>query len=367
MSDSDFLIKYDEDNEENVLCRYTGNDAIVTIPEGVTTIRKYAFASDFESNETIEKIILSHTVLKVEEEAFAYCKNLKEIVFNEEVEDIDFSCWLGCDLIEEITIPPRIETVLSFKRPANLKKIVVGDNIQNIDEGTFDIYLEDIDDFGRHTSEILLANPVYKIIEGFMVNTKTMTTLYRTDKSEKDVRVPDGIKVIGSNTFDEGSFGLYDDELFSAEKVETITIPESVKRIKHDAFFSCDNLRSVKYEGKSANLEIAEDAFFDCKNFSTTKNLIECSDVKIYPKQKRITHLMLERFKIIHKKISSGCHPNTENLRQACRDELGLDDKLSIATISRDLEYLRNSMEAPIEYDRFNNGYFYSENYELKL
>ena len=79
MADKDFLIRYDEELEENILCRYVGKDKIITVPEGVTTIRKFAFASDFEPNETIEKIILSSSVLKVEEEAFAYCKNLKEI------------------------------------------------------------------------------------------------------------------------------------------------------------------------------------------------------------------------------------------------------------------------------------------------
>lgn len=367
MENRDFIIKYDEELEETILCRYAGNDKLVTIPEGVTTIRKYAFASDFESNETIEKIILSSTVLKVDEEAFAYCKNLKEIIFNDEVEDIDFSCWKGCDLIEEITIPPRIESVLAFERPAKLKAIHVNDNIKHISEGVFDVYCEDIDDFERHTSEILLANPVYEIIDGFMVNTKFMTTLYRTDKSKKNVRVPDGIKVIGSNTFEEMTFGLYDDELISAKKVETITLPGSVRRINYDAFNSCDNLRAVKYEGKSVDLDIDKNAFEDCKHFKIKETLIECSDVKISVKQKRVTHLMLERFRVIHRKINSGCYPNTEKLRQACRDELGLDNKLSIATISRDLEYLRNSMEAPIEYDRFHNGYFYSENFELKL
>ena len=130
MADKDFLIKYDEENEENILCRYMGNDTVVRIPEGVTTIRKYQFASDFESNETIEKIILSSSVLKVEEEAFAYCKNLKEIFFNEEIEDIDFSCWKGCDLIEEIKIPPGIESVIAFERPANLRTVYVNDNIK---------------------------------------------------------------------------------------------------------------------------------------------------------------------------------------------------------------------------------------------
>lgn len=369
MENKDFLIKYDSIMEETILCRYVGKEKIVQIPEGVTTIRKNAFANDFEPNETIEKIILSSSVLKVEEEAFAYCRKLKEIIFNEEVEDIDFSCLTGCDEMEEIFIPPRIEAIISFTKPwpAKLKKIHVNDNLKHVGESAFDIYRKDIDDFERHTSEVLSANPVYKIIGGFMVNTKFMSTLYRTDKSEKDVRVPDGIKEIGTNTFDEMAVGLHDDEIGVAQWVETVVLPKSVEKVNFSAFSFCRNLCSVKYEGESKDLEINEDAFIECKRYTEHEHLIECNDVKISSKQKRITHLMLERFRIIHRKIKSGSFPNTEDLRQICRDELGLNNKLSIATISRDIEYLRNSLEAPIEYDRYHNGYYYTEPFELKL
>lgn len=358
---------YDENSEENVLCRYIGKEKIVTVPEGVTTIRKFAFASDFEPNNTIEKIILSSTVLKVEKEAFAYCKSLKTIIFNEEVEDIIFSCFRGCDLIEEIIIPPRIESIIAFERPANLKKIYVNDNIKQINEGAFDIYLEDIDDFERHTSEILLENPVYKIIDGFMVNTKFMTTLYRIDKTKKTVYVPDGIITIGTDTFSEITFGIYDDEIESAQRVETVILPESVRHIEYNAFNYCENLRCIKYEGKHVNLDIDEYAFDNCENYTNNAVLIECADLKTNgnQKSKRITHFMLERFKIIHKAIQSGCYPNTKDLQSLCSEELG--DSFGIATISRDLEYLRNSMDAPIEFDRFQNGYFYSTDFELKL
>lgn len=367
MADKDFLIKYDEDMEENILCRYVGKNKIVKIPEGVMAIRKYAFASDFESNETIEKIILPSTVLRIEEEAFAYCTNLKKIVFNDEVEDISFSCIKGCDLIEELTIPPRVESVIVFPRPKNLKKIYVNDNIKHISEDAFDIYVEELNKYERHTNEVLLTNPVYKIIDGFMVNTKFMTTLYRTDKSKKKVRVPDGIKVIGSSTFDEMEYRFFEDDFKCAKRIESIILPKSVERINYFAFLSCEKLRSVKYEGKIADLDIDEDAFEDCKHYLEHNYLIECSDQQIYTKKKRITHLMLERFKIIHRAIRSGQYPNTEKLRQICRDELGVDNTLSIATISRDLEYLRNSMDAPIEYDRYRNGYYYTEEFELLL
>jgi len=103
------------------------------------------------------------------------------------------------------------------------------------------------------------------------------------------------------------------------------------------------------------------------ENLTDEGELDSYNDKIISASQKRVTHLMLERFRIIHNTIKSGTFPNTEKLRQACCDQLGLGDKLSIATVSRDLEFLRNSMSAPIMFDRKQNGYYYSQNFELKF
>lgn len=73
-------------------------------------------------------------------------------------------------------------------------------------------------------------------------------------------------------------------------------------------------------------------------------------------KQTKITYRMLERISYIHRKIKSGCFPNTK--------QLAYDLESGTATISRDIEYMRDRMFAPLEYDSFRKGYFYSENYE---
>lgn len=73
-------------------------------------------------------------------------------------------------------------------------------------------------------------------------------------------------------------------------------------------------------------------------------------------KQTKITYRMLERISYIHRKIKSGCFPNTK--------QLSYDLEAGTATISRDIEYMRDRMSAPIEYDFTRKGYFYAENYE---
>ena len=68
---------------------------------------------------------------------------------------------------------------------------------------------------------------------------------------------------------------------------------------------------------------------------------------------------MLERISHLHRKIKSGCYPNTKQL--AYELESGL------ATISRDLDYMRDRMYAPIEYDFTHKGYYYTEDFEPSM
>ena len=58
------------------------------------------------------------------------------------------------------------------------------------------------------------------------------------------------------------------------------------------------------------------------------------------------------RLQTIHHEIKDGRHPNASTLAAK------LD--VSTKTVQRDLDYLRDELEAPIEFDRVENGYFYS-------
>ena len=70
-------------------------------------------------------------------------------------------------------------------------------------------------------------------------------------------------------------------------------------------------------------------------------------------------HLMIERMSRIHSKIKTNCYPNTK--------QLAFDNDVSLSTISRDIEYLRDRFGAPIQYDASHRGYFYTQEYEMPL
>ena len=70
-------------------------------------------------------------------------------------------------------------------------------------------------------------------------------------------------------------------------------------------------------------------------------------DRKIIPKT------ALPRIYFIDREIASGKYPNTRTLAKAYES--------GTATISRDIEFMRNMMNAPIKYDFTQKGYYYTE------
>lgn len=70
-------------------------------------------------------------------------------------------------------------------------------------------------------------------------------------------------------------------------------------------------------------------------------------------------HLMLERLSKIHAKIKSGCFPNSQ--------QLAFDNEVSVSTISRDIDFLRDRFGAPIKYDASQHGYCYEEDFSMPL
>ena len=61
----------------------------------------------------------------------------------------------------------------------------------------------------------------------------------------------------------------------------------------------------------------------------------------------------LPRIYKIDAEIASGKHPNSDDLARLC--------ETSVSTISRDIEFLRDQLSAPIEYDALHRGYYYTK------
>ena len=73
----------------------------------------------------------------------------------------------------------------------------------------------------------------------------------------------------------------------------------------------------------------------------------------------------LARLYLIDQRIASGKYPNTNQLVKYLREPWG---KVSISTISRDIEFMKFRLNAPIEYDALHRGYYYTKsNYRIPM
>ena len=66
----------------------------------------------------------------------------------------------------------------------------------------------------------------------------------------------------------------------------------------------------------------------------------------------------LPRIYRIDAEIASGRYPNTRTLAEMFQNDWG---KVSISTIVRDIDFLRDTFRAPLEYDAFHRGYYYTD------
>lgn len=67
----------------------------------------------------------------------------------------------------------------------------------------------------------------------------------------------------------------------------------------------------------------------------------------------------LERLVFEHKIIKAGDYPNCTTMSEKL--------EVAVATVQRDIDFLRDRFMAPIEYDYFHKGFYYTESFELGM
>ena len=381
LDNPDFIIKEGiciEDEKEYILRRYKGQGGIVEIPEGVTKIEDNIFGDDIEPNNTVTKIIVPDTVKDIEIDAFSYCESLTELSLSKNIKTLYLDL-KGCTSIKKLVIPDSITEISCIVREKNLTDLSIGSNLVEVSDDAFRFYSdeEDVDqeddevlntyirEKRKDTINVLSQNPIYQIIDGFMVNTKTKTALFRVDFSNSEMRIPDIVETIGTHCITE-------DSLFCSNDVhiEKLIIPATVKRINVWAFENCNELQSVVYEGLTSDLKISDEAFDNCTFFRKDGRDIICKDTKEkkHP-DRRLTKTMLRRIQLVHTIIKSGKPLNAEGILSYCQQKLGYDEPgLTITTINRTLRILREDFGAIIDYNHKKHGYEYvPKDFELDL
>ena len=134
--DDEFVIAGD-----NVLVRYNGKDAEVTVPEKVRVVSAFydnmflkevtlpesvEEIGDFAFvNSAVEKVNTNEELKKVGKSAFDSCLNLEGISFGKNLEEIGSYAFSDCQVMKEFTVNKRVEKVGdgAFSRCINMEKL----------------------------------------------------------------------------------------------------------------------------------------------------------------------------------------------------------------------------------------------------
>ncbi len=205
-----------------------GEDWIIRrliVEDGVTSIGAHAFGStgiiwrDREGNflhysnqhQYLESVWIADSVTLIEENAFACCTSLKEVILPASLRKIGARAFCECERLTDLNIPNYVEEI-------------------------------DVDAFRGTPFHDRLRQQEGLVVLG--------NCAYLYQGTESTIVIPDGIKTVG--------YRLFRDCKFLAE----IRLPPSVKKIAYSAFYGCTALRAVEIP-KNVNI-IGDWAFSGC-------------------------------------------------------------------------------------------------------
>ena len=194
----------------------------IVIPEDVTEIDWCAF----HGCESLTEIVIPESVTKIGDDAFRRCLSLTEIVIPESVTEIGEGAFCDCTLLESIVVDPNNKI---YDSRENCNAII------------------------RTESNTLVAGCKNTIIPESV--TKIGGYAFDGCKSLTSVVIPEGVTEIGWNAFCD------------CTSLTSVVIPEGVTEIGEWAFNGCESLTEIVIpEGVT---EIGWDAFQDCTSLTS--------------------------------------------------------------------------------------------------
>lgn len=170
------------------------------IPEYITSLGPFSFINskaielvipdhieilghDLFTGSGIEKISIGKNLKEIGDYAFSFCRNLREIVIDEEneyLEEIPSLMCSSCYSLKNVSIPKNIKTIKSyaFSDCYNLKDLDLNEGLETIEEYAFS-YCDSL-------NQVVLPKTLKHIGRGAFYNCVTSFILYKTIESIED-------------------------------------------------------------------------------------------------------------------------------------------------------------------------------------
>ena len=191
----------------------------------------------YVDGELLERLVIPDEVTSIREYAFNCGKEIREIVFHENVKTIGRSAFLGCENLEltRDKLPNYLQTIgaYAFAKCKKISKVGIPSSVTEIGEAAFAMC--------SGMTQCIFAQDIQ--IE------KISRKLFQGCTSLEKTTIPAGVTIIEGYAFQ------------NCKKLDSITIPATVISILSEAFYSCTNLEAVEFE-KDSKLKNIEDYVF---------------------------------------------------------------------------------------------------------
>ena len=265
-------------DENGVLTKYTGSDAVVTVPDGVTAIGKEAFYA----KSAITEIHLPTGITLIGDSAFRSCTGLTELQLPTGITSIGANAFRSCTGLTEIVVPDSVETIgdNAFYDCSSLTSLRLSQGLKTLGTNVFlrcnsltEIEIPaGVESVGNYIASNTLrlrcavgssaAKALSKAQNDFWVEDFRLRYAFDSDGSAASLTlkkyagdatsatIPDGVTIVGDSAFERNT------------SLTAVVLPDSVVTIGANAFRSCTGLTAVTL---SQNLnEIKTYAFGGC-------------------------------------------------------------------------------------------------------
>lgn len=200
---------------------YTSTNNDIVAPYDATVFGANIVSNTYENG--VGTILFDVPVTKVGECAFCECTTLKSITLPNSISELGGWAFDGCIYMEQATISNRLKTIgdAAFSSCSKLSNITIPQSVNHLGESVFygcsgmEAY------YGKFASEDNRCLIIDNVLRHF------------APKGLTEYVIPDGITTIAFAAF------------YESTKLQSVTIPTSVKSIEDWAFYYCENLKSV--------------------------------------------------------------------------------------------------------------------------
>ena len=213
----------------NTTITYTYNYTRITLPEGIKTIGRYAFAE----NKNLQEVVLPDSLTDFNYCAFMNCKNLESVNIPDGVECLPDFLFSGCTKLKNLGLPDSIKIICD-----NAIIITSADSLPDSVE-----YLGK-ELFTSCTEETVTLPKSLKTLRG---------TFYKMS-GLKQIVFNDSLNEIGEKTF------------YGCNLLAEFTVPDSVTILGNSAFQNCVNLTKVYMSVNVTHIPFR--AFMNCTSLT---------------------------------------------------------------------------------------------------